>query len=101
MSEDKTLSLTAQPTPEAGRPLTTTRVFTAIYVQDDGGWWIAFVEELPNVITQGETLDEAREMLADALALILDVHRDDVAKHIAEELPGRLQVREDVTIVRP
>ena len=34
---------------------------TAVFEQRPSGWWIAFIEELPGVNTQGETLEEARE----------------------------------------
>ena len=81
-------------------PLTERRTFTAIYVQTDTAW-IAYVLELPNVFTQGATLDDARVMLEDALHLMLDVHRDDVEQTIAEVLPERPQLREDITVIRP
>ena len=34
--------------------------FTAIFEQD-GDWWIGYIEELPGANTQGRTLEEARE----------------------------------------
>ena len=37
--------------------------------------YIAFVEELPGANTQGATLDEARENLAEAVELVLDANR--------------------------
>lgn len=43
--------------------------------------YIAFVEELPGANTQGATLDEARENLAEAVALVLDANRG-----LAEEM---------------
>jgi predicted RNase H-like HicB family nuclease len=49
--------------------------FTAVYIQVPEGY-IAFVEELPGANTQGATLEEARENLAEAVALILDVNRE-------------------------
>jgi len=44
--------------------------FTAVFQKTDK-WWIAFVEELPGANTQGETIDEARENLKEAVELIL------------------------------
>ena len=38
----------------------------------DGEWVFAQVLDWPNVITQGDDLDDARAMLADALALMND-----------------------------
>lgn len=50
------------------------REYTAVY-EKHGRWYIAFVEELPGVNTQGKTLAEARENLRDALRLILEENR--------------------------
>ena len=38
----------------------------------DGNLWIGYVEELPGANSQGETLEEARENLKEAIALILE-----------------------------
>ena len=53
-----------------------TRTFTAVYQPADEGGFIAFVEELPGANSQGETLEEARENLREAVELILDVNRE-------------------------
>lgn len=45
---------------------------TAVYLKVPEGY-IGFVEELPGANTQGETLEEARENLREAVALVLDV----------------------------
>jgi predicted RNase H-like HicB family nuclease len=37
--------------------------------------YIAFVEELPGANTQGATLEEARENLKEAVALVLEANR--------------------------
>ena len=39
------------------------------------GGYIAYVEEIPGANTQGETLDEARENLQEAVALVLAANR--------------------------
>lgn len=52
-----------------------TRVFTAIY-ERDGDWWVAHAEELPGALTQGATIDEAREKLKDAIRLLLESYRE-------------------------
>lgn len=49
--------------------------FTAVYMQVPEGY-IAFVEELPGANTQGATLDEARENLQEAVALVLEANRE-------------------------
>ena len=53
-----------------------TRTFTAVYQAADEGGYIAFVEELPGANTQGETLEEARENLREAVEMILDANRE-------------------------
>ena len=46
---------------------------TAVYIQVPEGY-IAFVEELPGANTQGDTLDEARENLREAVEMVLDAN---------------------------
>jgi predicted RNase H-like HicB family nuclease len=48
---------------------------TAVY-QQDGPWIVAWIVEIPGVMTQGATLEEARENLYDALEMTLEVRRD-------------------------
>jgi predicted RNase H-like HicB family nuclease len=50
------------------------REFTAV-IEKKGRWYVAFVEEIPGVNTQGRTLAEARRNLKEALALILETNR--------------------------
>ena len=40
--------------------------YTAV-VQQDGAWWIGWVEEVPGINSQGRTRDELLENLRDAL----------------------------------
>lgn len=49
--------------------------FTAVYMKVPEGY-IAFVEELPGANTQGETLDEARANLEEAVAMVLEANRE-------------------------
>lgn len=37
-----------------------------------GEWWVAWTDDVPGALTQGKTLDEARENLKDAIAMILE-----------------------------
>jgi predicted RNase H-like HicB family nuclease len=50
------------------------REFTAVF-QKNGRWYIAYVDEIPGVNTQGRTLAEARENLKEALHLIPEENR--------------------------
>ena len=47
----------------------------AVYLKVPEGY-IAFVEELPGANTQGATLEEARENLTEAVALVLEANRE-------------------------
>ena len=67
--------------------------FTAVFQKTDK-WWIAFVEELPGANTQGETIDEARENLKEAVELILKSNRE-----LSErEFAGTDVIREELKI---
>ena len=62
---------------------------TAIFEKVPEGY-VAFVEELPGANTQGETLEEARANLGEAVQLVLEANRT-----LAEEtLVGRDIIRE-------
>jgi predicted RNase H-like HicB family nuclease len=49
---------------------------TAVFVSVPEGGYVAFVEELPGANTQGSTLEEARENLREAVALIIEANRE-------------------------
>ena len=49
--------------------------FTAVFMKVPEGY-VAFVEELPGVNTQGATLEEARANLEEAVALVLETNRE-------------------------
>lgn len=52
----------------------TGREFTAVF-RKTGKWYLAWIEEIPGVNTQGRTLSEAKENLREALLLILETNR--------------------------
>ncbi len=54
-----------------GVPLT----FTAVFMPVPEGY-IGFVEEIPGANSQGETLDEVRENLREAVQLVLEANRE-------------------------
>ena len=49
---------------------------TAIYQEAEEGGYIGYVAELPGANTQGETLEEVRENLSEAIQLILEANRE-------------------------
>jgi predicted RNase H-like HicB family nuclease len=50
--------------------------FNVVYEDAGEGWVYAHVSELPEVHTQGESLGQAREMVRDAIAMVLDERRE-------------------------
>lgn len=50
--------------------------FTAIFERDEE-WIIAYCPEIPGANGQGQTKDEARESLAQAIALVLEDRREE------------------------
>jgi predicted RNase H-like HicB family nuclease len=59
-----------------------TQTFTAVFEPAEEGGYVAFVEEVPGAISQGETLDEARENLKEALSLMLEVNRENALEGV-------------------
>ena len=53
---------------------------TAIYERTEDGWWVVSVPEIPGAHSQGRTLEEAREMIKDAIRLLLEVRREDAER---------------------
>jgi predicted RNase H-like HicB family nuclease len=58
--------------------------FTAVYERDDD-WLVAYCPEVPGANGQGRTKDEARESLAEAIRLILEVRRDEGLKGVPQD----------------
>ncbi len=67
--------------------------FTAIF-QNEGEWWIGYIEELPGANTQGRTLDEARRNLKEAVTLIIEANR----KLAEREIEGKEVIREEFLV---
>lgn len=58
---------------------------TAVFEPAKEGGYTCFVEEIPAAISQGETLDEARANLLDALKLVLECQRELAVKNLSPE----------------
>ena len=67
---------------------------TKIFQRLPEGGFIAFVEELPGANTQGNTLDEAKSNLEEAIELVLEANRTMSEEMIA----GQEVIREAVTL---
>jgi predicted RNase H-like HicB family nuclease len=55
--------------------------YTAVFEQD-GDWWIGYVEELPGANTQGATLAEARLNLQEAIQLVIEANREPARREL-------------------
>lgn len=53
-----------------------TREFTIIYEPADEGGYTAFIPEVPGAVSEGATIEEAREMVLDALKELSDYRRE-------------------------
>jgi predicted RNase H-like HicB family nuclease len=57
-------------------------MLTAVYEElpeAEGGGYVAYTEELPGAISEGDTLEEARENLRDAIEQLLEANRQIVS----------------------
>lgn len=68
--------------------------FTAVFEEAEEGGYIAYVAEVPGATTQGETLDEARENLREAIELVLETNRE----MALEQHEGRGRIQEILTV---
>ena len=64
---------------------------TAVITRGDD-YFMGQIKELPGVITQGETVEETRENLLDALELYLEALRDTVTE-------GEIVFQQDLALV--
>ena len=69
---------------------------TAVYEEAEEGGFIGYVAELPGANTQGETLEEVRENLTEAIELILNSNREKFEKNFSTS--GR--VTREKTVLR-
>ena len=73
--------------------LTLTAIFEEVPAADGGGY-TAYVEELPGAISEGDTLEEARENLRDAIELLLEANRELSGKSNS----GKKLIREKIRV---
>jgi len=64
--------------------------YTAIIEKMSNGWYFAQCEQIPNAITQGETIDEAKENLKEAIYLVLEAERElGITRHLNKTIIRR------------
>ena len=57
---------------------------TAIYEKAEEGGYVGYVAELPGANTQGETIEETRENLKEAVSLLLECYREEAEKSLTK-----------------
>jgi predicted RNase H-like HicB family nuclease len=67
---------------------------TAVFEEAPEGGYTCGFEEFPDVFSEGETLEEAKANLLDALQLVLEYHRDEARK---QEKPSAVREEMELT----
>jgi len=58
--------------------------FTAV-IEQDGEWFVGFCQEIPEANGQGRSIEECRDNLGEAIALILQDRREDALRGLPPE----------------
>lgn len=67
--------------------------FTIIFEAAEEGGYTAYIPEVPGAISEGETIEEAREMVMSALEEVLEARRD-----LALETKGKDAIVESIQL---
>ena len=59
--------------------------FMAI-IERDEDWFIAYCPEIPGANGQGRTIEECKQSLAEAIALILEDRREDALQDVPKDV---------------
>jgi predicted RNase H-like HicB family nuclease len=68
---------------------------TAIIEKTPSGWYIAQCEQVPGALTQGRTLEEVKENLKEAIALVLESEKE----HCLRRYSGMKFIRRKIAII--
>ncbi len=60
-------------------------VLTRIYEKAEEGGYIGYIAELPGANTQGETMEEVRENLLEAMQMILEANREEAERRLSSD----------------
>jgi predicted RNase H-like HicB family nuclease len=66
--------------------------FTSV-IEKRGKWFVAYIEEIPGVNTQGKTLAESRRNLKEALTMVIEAKRELAARDRSQDA-----LREPITV---
>lgn len=71
--------------------------FTAVYERGEEGWIVASCPEIPGAVSQGRTMEEARENLKDAVRMLQEVRREKAERERQKE--GREAVLQEPLVL--
>lgn len=69
---------------------------TAIIEKSEDGWYVGQVEEMPAAISQGKTIEEVKNNLADAVTLLMETNRELLEK----EYEGKTVTKEQLFVMQ-
>lgn len=73
--------------------------FKVIIEQDEDGWFVASVPELPGCYTQAKTLEQVRERIKEVIELVLESDKDIKQEKIASPQPhSKFFAIEDISL---
>ena len=69
--------------------------YTAVFEKMDNGWYFAQCEQMPNAITQGRTIADAKKNLQEVVEMLLEIQREEstrqsVGKHLIRRKIAKL-----------
>ena len=70
--------------------------YTAIIEKSEDGYYVGQVQEIPEAIAQGKTIDELKQNLTDALHLVFDYH----SEHTLNQYKGRKIIKRKLNLVQ-
>jgi predicted RNase H-like HicB family nuclease len=50
--------------------------YTAVLQEIEDGWYMGQCEQVPGAVTQGQTIEEVKENLKEAIQLVLEAEKD-------------------------
>ena len=66
---------------------------TAIIEESSDGWFVGQIEEFPEVISQGKTIEELKDNLMDALKFEMEIRREKTQ----QQYVGRKTIRRKIS----
>lgn len=70
------------------------KYFTALIEKSEDGWYVGQLEEMPEVLSQGKTIDELMDNLKDALLLFFETQKEETVKNYS----GKKYIRRKLSL---